>query len=236
MAQRSIDACILVDPVSIRYACGARNMQVFHLRNPARSLVVPVEGPVVLFEFTGCMHLAEGLETVDEIRPRSRQAKSASQPVGRASSSNSRSFSPQTAPSCSRTSLSRRRSPGELDGSPAHMRRFGVCGPRPGPASCRAGVSRAWRCAMAGSGVGRPDLGGPGPAGARRRACWSRSLVLRRRGIGKPRSGQRPQCHGEAGGRSGHNGAPAGVHQRQGDPAARERRDDDHRDDGLSGE
>jgi Xaa-Pro aminopeptidase len=69
MAQRSIDACILVDPVSIRYACGARNMQVFHLRNPARSLVVPVEGPVVLFEFTGCMHLAEGLETVDEIRP-----------------------------------------------------------------------------------------------------------------------------------------------------------------------
>jgi hypothetical protein len=69
MAQRSIDACVLVDPVSIRYACGARNMQVFHLRNPARSLVVPVEGPVVLFEFTGCMHLAEGLETVDEIRP-----------------------------------------------------------------------------------------------------------------------------------------------------------------------
>jgi Xaa-Pro aminopeptidase len=69
MAQRSIDACILLDPVSIRYACGARNMQVFHLRNPARSLVVPVEGPVVLFEFTGCMHLAEGLETVDEIRP-----------------------------------------------------------------------------------------------------------------------------------------------------------------------
>jgi Xaa-Pro aminopeptidase len=69
MARRSIDACVLVDPVSIRYACGARNMQVFHLRNPARSLVIPAEGPVVLFEFTGCMHLAEGLETVDEIRP-----------------------------------------------------------------------------------------------------------------------------------------------------------------------
>src|SRR5262245_44977903 len=64
-----ISACVLVDPVSIRYVCGARNMQVFHLRNPARSLVVPVEGPLVLFEFTGCMHLAEGLETVDEIRP-----------------------------------------------------------------------------------------------------------------------------------------------------------------------
>ena len=69
MAQRSVDACVLVDPVSIRYACDARNMQVFHQRNPARSLVIPVEGPVVLFEFTGCMHLAEGLETVDEIRP-----------------------------------------------------------------------------------------------------------------------------------------------------------------------
>ncbi len=69
MAAASLDACVLVDPVNIRYATGARNMQVFHLRNPARYLFVPVSGPVVLHEFTGCMHLAEGLETIDEIRP-----------------------------------------------------------------------------------------------------------------------------------------------------------------------
>lgn len=69
MATQSIDACVLVDPVNIRYATGARNMQVFHARNPARYLFVPQSGPVVLHEFAGCAHLAEGLETIDEIRP-----------------------------------------------------------------------------------------------------------------------------------------------------------------------
>jgi Xaa-Pro aminopeptidase len=44
-------------------------MQVFHARNPARYLFVPAEGPVVLFEFPGCHHLAAGLPTIDEIRP-----------------------------------------------------------------------------------------------------------------------------------------------------------------------
>jgi Xaa-Pro aminopeptidase len=69
MEAHAVDACILVDPVNIRYATGARNMQVFHLRNPARYLFLPLDGPVVLHEFTGCMHLAEGLETIDEVRP-----------------------------------------------------------------------------------------------------------------------------------------------------------------------
>jgi Xaa-Pro dipeptidase len=69
MAAYSLDACILLDPVNIRYATGARNMQVFHARNPARYLFVPQSGPVILHEFTGCAHLAEGLETIDEIRP-----------------------------------------------------------------------------------------------------------------------------------------------------------------------
>lgn len=69
MEVQSIDACVLLDPVNIRYATGARNMQVFHARNPARYLFVPQSGPVVLHEFAGCAHLAEGLETIDEIRP-----------------------------------------------------------------------------------------------------------------------------------------------------------------------
>jgi Xaa-Pro dipeptidase len=69
MAAYDLDACVLLDPVNIRYATGARNMQVFHARNPARYLFVPQTGPVILYEFTGCAHLAEGLETIDEIRP-----------------------------------------------------------------------------------------------------------------------------------------------------------------------
>ena len=68
MAKRSIGALILSDPVNIRYATGARNMQVFCARNtPSRYLLV-TEGRTVLFEFTGCEHLAEDLETIDEVR------------------------------------------------------------------------------------------------------------------------------------------------------------------------
>jgi Xaa-Pro dipeptidase len=38
METHSLDACVLLDPVNIRYATGARNMQVFHARNPARAV------------------------------------------------------------------------------------------------------------------------------------------------------------------------------------------------------
>jgi Xaa-Pro aminopeptidase len=69
MAAHAMDACVLLDPVNIRYATGARNMQVFNSRNPARYLFIAQSGPVILHEFTGCAHLAEGLETIDEIRP-----------------------------------------------------------------------------------------------------------------------------------------------------------------------
>jgi Xaa-Pro dipeptidase len=69
MGKRGIAACVLFDPVNIRYASGARNMQVFHARNPARYLLVTQEGPVILYEFTGCMHLADGLATITEVRP-----------------------------------------------------------------------------------------------------------------------------------------------------------------------
>ena len=69
MQRHGIDACLLFDPVNIRYATGSRNMQVFSQRNPARYLFLPAAGPVVLHEFTGCEHLADGLETIDEVRP-----------------------------------------------------------------------------------------------------------------------------------------------------------------------
>ncbi len=69
LARQDCLACILFDPQNIRYATDARNMTVFMLRNPARYVVIPVQGPVVLYEFPGCFHLAEGLETIDEVRP-----------------------------------------------------------------------------------------------------------------------------------------------------------------------
>jgi len=69
MKKRDIAACVVVDAVNIRYATDSRNMQVFMSRNPARYVFIPLEGPVVLFEFEGCHHLSRGLETIDEIRP-----------------------------------------------------------------------------------------------------------------------------------------------------------------------
>ncbi|UOQ45980.1 Xaa-Pro peptidase family protein [Halobacillus salinarum] len=60
---------VIFDPVNLRYATGSRNMQVFMLRNPARYVYIPVEGPVTLFDFPNCEHLSEGIETIDEVRP-----------------------------------------------------------------------------------------------------------------------------------------------------------------------
>ncbi|MEM8922727.1 MAG: Xaa-Pro peptidase family protein [Actinomycetota bacterium] len=69
MERYGVDVCLLFDAVNVRYATGARNMQVFTSRNaPSRYLFLPLDGPVILFEFTGCEHLADGLETIDEVR------------------------------------------------------------------------------------------------------------------------------------------------------------------------
>ncbi|KAL4789405.1 Creatinase/aminopeptidase [Aspergillus venezuelensis] len=69
MKKYGIDALILSDPINIRYATGSRNMQVFSMRNaPARYLLLTASRSI-LFEFTGCLHLGQGYETIDEVRP-----------------------------------------------------------------------------------------------------------------------------------------------------------------------
>lgn len=69
MAARGIDAVILSDPINIRYATGTRNMQVFSMRNAPSRYLLMTAGRSILFEFTGCLHLGAGFETVDEVRP-----------------------------------------------------------------------------------------------------------------------------------------------------------------------
>jgi len=69
MGRYGIDAIILSDPINIRYATGTRNMQVFCQRNaPSRYLLLTANRSI-LFEFTGCLHLGDGYETIDEVRP-----------------------------------------------------------------------------------------------------------------------------------------------------------------------
>ncbi|WP_420419851.1 M24 family metallopeptidase [Pacificispira sp.] len=62
-------AVLIVDPVNIFYATGARNMQLFGMRTPARYLLLFADGPTILYEYFGCEHLARALPTIDEIRP-----------------------------------------------------------------------------------------------------------------------------------------------------------------------
>jgi Xaa-Pro aminopeptidase len=69
LKEQDLGACVLADGINVRYATGSRNMQIWTIRNPARYVFVPAEGPVVLFDFGGCEHLSRGLETVDEVRP-----------------------------------------------------------------------------------------------------------------------------------------------------------------------
>jgi Xaa-Pro aminopeptidase len=69
MKRYDVNVLILSDAVNIRYATGARNMQVFSSRNSPSRYLVLTENRSILFEFTGCLHLADGLETIDEVRP-----------------------------------------------------------------------------------------------------------------------------------------------------------------------
>jgi Xaa-Pro aminopeptidase len=61
-------AALLYDPVNIRYALDASNMQVWTLHNAYRYALVFADGPAVMFEFKGCEHLCRQLGTIDEIR------------------------------------------------------------------------------------------------------------------------------------------------------------------------
>ncbi len=69
MRDMDMPAAVIVDPINILYATGARNMTVWTARTPARYLLVFADGPCILYDFFGCEHLASGLPTVDEIRP-----------------------------------------------------------------------------------------------------------------------------------------------------------------------
>ncbi|MDA8000921.1 MAG: Xaa-Pro peptidase family protein [Alphaproteobacteria bacterium] len=64
-----VAGALLYDPLNIRYATDARNMQVWTLHAPGRYVFVATEGPVILFDYHGCFHICAHLETLDEIRP-----------------------------------------------------------------------------------------------------------------------------------------------------------------------
>ena len=68
LSKREIGACILFDPVNVRYALDTTNMSIYNMHNLTRYCFIPVSGPVILYEYFNCEHLAKHLTLIDEIR------------------------------------------------------------------------------------------------------------------------------------------------------------------------
>ncbi|MSP49486.1 MAG: aminopeptidase P family protein [Alphaproteobacteria bacterium] len=62
-------AILLYDPVNIRYALDVSNMQLWMTHNPSHYAMICADGPAIDFEYRGSEHVANGIETIDQVRP-----------------------------------------------------------------------------------------------------------------------------------------------------------------------
>ncbi|HEV8392561.1 MAG TPA: Xaa-Pro peptidase family protein [Dongiaceae bacterium] len=69
MAGAGYGGVILLDPYNQRYATGTRNMFGYFLRNSTRYFFIPVQGPIVLFDYPQSYHVSACVDTVSEVRP-----------------------------------------------------------------------------------------------------------------------------------------------------------------------
>ena len=69
LEKNNLEACILFDPVNIRYALDTVNMSIHNMHNLNRYCFIPVKGPIILYEYFNCEKLSEHLNLIDEIRP-----------------------------------------------------------------------------------------------------------------------------------------------------------------------
>ena len=69
LEKNNLEACFLFDPVNVRYALDTVNMSVYNMHNLTRYCFVPVNGPVILYEYFNCEKLSEHLHLIDELRP-----------------------------------------------------------------------------------------------------------------------------------------------------------------------
>ncbi len=61
-------AILLYDPLNIRYALDVSNMQLWMTHNPSHYAMICADGHGIAFEYGKSEHLAQGIETVDEVR------------------------------------------------------------------------------------------------------------------------------------------------------------------------
>ena len=69
LEKNNLEACLLFDPVNVRYALDSTNMSVYNMHNLTRYCFVPVNGPTILYEYFNCEPHSKHLNLIDEIRP-----------------------------------------------------------------------------------------------------------------------------------------------------------------------
>jgi Xaa-Pro aminopeptidase len=69
LEKNNLEACILFDPVNVRYALDTVNMSVYNMHNLTRYCFIPINGPVILYEYFNCEKLSNHLNLINEIRP-----------------------------------------------------------------------------------------------------------------------------------------------------------------------
>ena len=67
LQKNDVGACILFDPINIRYATDSRNMSLFTMHELVRFVFISAEGKVILFDYPKSEHLSEHLCTIDEV-------------------------------------------------------------------------------------------------------------------------------------------------------------------------
>ncbi|MFZ9038964.1 MAG: dimethylsulfonioproprionate lyase DddP [Gammaproteobacteria bacterium] len=68
LVERDLDAGLLFDPLSIRYATDTTHMQLWNAHNPFRACMVTADGHMVLWEYGGYAYLSEYNPLVREVR------------------------------------------------------------------------------------------------------------------------------------------------------------------------
>ena len=69
LEKNNLEACLLFDPVNVRYALDTTNMSIYNMHNLTRYCFIPVNGPVILYEYFNCEKLSNHLNLINEIRP-----------------------------------------------------------------------------------------------------------------------------------------------------------------------
>ncbi|MCP3686875.1 MAG: aminopeptidase P family protein [Gammaproteobacteria bacterium] len=68
LIERKLDAVLLFDPLSIRYATDTTNMQLWNAHNPFRACMVTADGYMLLWEYGGYAYMSEYNPLVREVR------------------------------------------------------------------------------------------------------------------------------------------------------------------------